>query len=78
MKSQAETIADLSARCAGSNEFENFDRAFRNSRCRRKRHSGKMRGGSGLAQRSGPRGKPADCARPRPVTPYSRYPGAYA
>jgi len=29
MKTQAETIADLSARCAGPNEFENFDRAFR-------------------------------------------------
>jgi hypothetical protein len=31
MKSQAETIADLAARCAGPNEFENFDRAFRRS-----------------------------------------------
>jgi hypothetical protein len=31
MKTQAETIADLSARCAGPNEFENFDRAFRKS-----------------------------------------------
>jgi len=29
MKSQAETIADLSARCAGPDQFENFDRAFR-------------------------------------------------
>jgi hypothetical protein len=29
MKTQAETMADLSARCAGPNEFENFDRAFR-------------------------------------------------
>ena len=31
MKTQAETIADLSARCAGPSEFENFDRAFRKS-----------------------------------------------
>jgi hypothetical protein len=31
MKSQAETIADLVARCAGPNEFENFDRAVRRS-----------------------------------------------
>ena len=31
MKTQAETIADLSARCAGPNEFQNFDRAFRAS-----------------------------------------------
>jgi hypothetical protein len=31
MKSQAETIADLDARCAGPNQFENFDRAFRKS-----------------------------------------------
>jgi hypothetical protein len=31
MKSQAETIADLAVRCAGPNEFENFDRAFRRS-----------------------------------------------
>lgn len=31
MKTQAETIADLSARCAGPNEFDNFDRAFRAS-----------------------------------------------
>jgi hypothetical protein len=30
-KSQAETIADLTARCASPNEFENFDRAFRQS-----------------------------------------------
>ena len=29
MKTQSETIADLAARCAGPNEFENFDRAFR-------------------------------------------------
>jgi hypothetical protein len=29
IKSQAETIADLDARCAGPNQFENFDRAFR-------------------------------------------------
>ncbi|HUE00696.1 MAG TPA: hypothetical protein VMR62_14070 [Bryobacteraceae bacterium] len=29
MKTQAETIADLSARCPGPNQFENFDRAFR-------------------------------------------------
>jgi hypothetical protein len=29
MKTQAETIAGLSARCAGPNEFVNFDRAFR-------------------------------------------------
>jgi hypothetical protein len=28
---QAETIADLSVRCAGPNQFENFDRAFRHS-----------------------------------------------
>jgi hypothetical protein len=31
MKSQAETIADLSVRCTGPNQFENFDRAFRRS-----------------------------------------------
>ena len=31
MKSQAETIADLNARCAGPNQFENFDRAVRQS-----------------------------------------------
>jgi hypothetical protein len=31
MKSQAEIIADLDARCAGPNQFENFDRAFRTS-----------------------------------------------
>jgi hypothetical protein len=31
MKTQAETIADLSARRAGPNEFETFDRAFRRS-----------------------------------------------
>jgi len=29
--SQAETIADLDDRCAGSDQFENFDRAFRKS-----------------------------------------------
>jgi hypothetical protein len=29
MKTQAETIADLSARCAGPDQFQNFDRAFR-------------------------------------------------
>jgi hypothetical protein len=29
MKSQAETIAELNARCDGPNQFENFDRAFR-------------------------------------------------
>ena len=28
---QAETIADLDARCAGPNQFENFDEAFRKS-----------------------------------------------
>ena len=26
MKTQAETIADLSARCAGPDQFQNFDR----------------------------------------------------
>jgi hypothetical protein len=31
MKSQAETIAELAVRCAGQNQFENFDRAFRRS-----------------------------------------------
>jgi len=31
MKSQAETIAELNARCDGPNQFENFDRAFRKS-----------------------------------------------
>lgn len=31
MKTQAETIANLSARCAGPDEFQNFDRAFRAS-----------------------------------------------
>jgi hypothetical protein len=30
-QTQAETIADLDARCAGPNLFENFDRAFRAS-----------------------------------------------
>jgi hypothetical protein len=30
-QTQAETIADLNARCAGPNQFENFDRAFRAS-----------------------------------------------
>jgi hypothetical protein len=29
MKSQAETIAELNARCDGPNQFDNFDRAFR-------------------------------------------------
>jgi hypothetical protein len=29
MKSQSETIADLNARCAGPNQFQNFDAAFR-------------------------------------------------
>jgi hypothetical protein len=28
---QAKTISDLSARCAGPNQFQNFDRAFRAS-----------------------------------------------
>jgi hypothetical protein len=31
VKSQAETIADLNARCDGPNQFEKFDRAFRAS-----------------------------------------------
>lgn len=31
LKTQAETIADLDARCAGPNQFENFDRAVRKS-----------------------------------------------
>jgi hypothetical protein len=31
MKSQAETIAELNARCDGPNQFEKFDRAFRAS-----------------------------------------------
>jgi len=31
MKTQSETIADLSARCAGPDQFQNFDRAFRHS-----------------------------------------------
>lgn len=31
MKSRDETIADLDARCAGPNQFENFDNAFRKS-----------------------------------------------
>jgi hypothetical protein len=31
MKTRAETIADLAVRCAGPNEFENFDRAVRKS-----------------------------------------------
>src|SRR5947209_7073132 len=30
-KTQALTIAELSARCDGPNQFENFDRAFRKS-----------------------------------------------
>jgi len=29
--SQAETLADLNARCDGPNQFEKFDRAFRAS-----------------------------------------------
>jgi len=28
---QAETIADIAARCEGRNRFDNFDRAFRHS-----------------------------------------------
>ena len=28
---QARTISELSARCEGQNQFENFDRAFRQS-----------------------------------------------
>jgi len=31
MKTQAETIADLAVRCAGPNEFQNFDQAVRKS-----------------------------------------------
>ena len=31
MKSQAETIAELNARCDGPNQFENFDRGVRAS-----------------------------------------------
>jgi len=31
MKSQDETIADLAARCARPDQFENFDRAVRKS-----------------------------------------------
>ncbi len=31
MKSQAETLADLNARCAGPDQFENFDRGVRAS-----------------------------------------------
>jgi len=31
MRTQAETISDLSTRCAGPDQFENFDRAFRHS-----------------------------------------------
>jgi ribosomal protein S6 len=31
MKTQAETINELSIRCDGPNQFENFDRAFRAS-----------------------------------------------
>jgi hypothetical protein len=31
MKSQAETITELDARCSGPNQFENFDHAFRKS-----------------------------------------------
>jgi hypothetical protein len=31
MKSQAETIAELNAGCAGPNQFENFDRGVRAS-----------------------------------------------
>jgi hypothetical protein len=30
-KFQAETLAELNARCEGPNQFENFDRAFRTS-----------------------------------------------
>jgi hypothetical protein len=31
MKSQAETIAELNARCDGPNQFQNFDRGVRMS-----------------------------------------------
>lgn len=31
MKSQAETLAELNARCDGPNQFEKFDKAFRAS-----------------------------------------------
>jgi hypothetical protein len=31
MKSQAETLADLNARCDGPNQFENFDRGIQTS-----------------------------------------------
>jgi len=31
MKSQAETITELNARCDGPNQFENFDRGVRAS-----------------------------------------------
>jgi hypothetical protein len=31
MKSQAETLAELNARCEGPNQFENFDRGVRAS-----------------------------------------------
>jgi hypothetical protein len=31
MKSQAETLAELSVRCEGPDQFERFDRAFRAS-----------------------------------------------
>jgi hypothetical protein len=31
MKSQAETIAELAARCDGQNQFEKFDQSFRAS-----------------------------------------------
>jgi hypothetical protein len=31
MKTQAETIADLAARCASPNEFQDFDQAVRKS-----------------------------------------------
>jgi hypothetical protein len=31
MKTQAETIADLSSRCAGPDEFQKFDQAVRKS-----------------------------------------------
>lgn len=31
MKSQAETIAELNARCDGPNQFKSFDQAFRAS-----------------------------------------------
>jgi hypothetical protein len=73
MKTQAETIADPNARCAGPDQSDNFDRAFRKSLtvpkeailredARRKRAAGKEAGKENRLT-----------AASRSVAPYSRY-----